>query len=505
MADNEKNGEKPETTDNEASTSKPEATTSPGTDAAVEPGEEATAGESALANDGEAPALEADPTIAQPPSFAPADSGPSTIDDGDAIAVDGLQEGDEDALHSVGMFMAGDAERVDIDSVELPPELAEPSFREVSKNVISWVILVICVGVAVGGMYWVKSDPDKSIQVELMFRGGLERHKKAHIIEQRQKFAKEDQYAQNRYGKFRMVYSPPDAQVSVTLLKYVEKLEDFMVRHVRGGKDSRKKIEDRELQKLRLLTENLQENQFVKEHNIQNLPVTSRSNPKDKEDPSKPKHCTDDTGEYCTFVYKIKISKEKWRPREFIVFSEYSLEPPDLISCGSLDPEFATEEEKKNCFNEKQFQQLLFKNTGPSIYEVAWPGANLQPTPELFQEKFIRVMTDKLKCNMGPDDYARLREENPLKNFAQLMELPDDERWQRLAENGLLAHGPPGEKQWTLMEWKSSVAELRQPENIHLWHSALKIITECDCDVEGLKCWKLDETGQPIQPVPAPK
>ncbi len=448
----------PTTEDAKLDLAKPEESGGPDTEAEVKAVDLAKPDERAPLPD-PPPVLDDAPTVARTPSFI--------VNEDRAEDLEGLEE-DEDALHSVGMFLAGDAEHVDIDNMDLPAELEEPSFAQQSKNVTSWVIFVLTVAVAVAGVIYVNNTEELRIQVELLFRGGLVRHKRAHIIELKERYAKEDTYAQNRYGEFKMIYSPRDAEVSVTMLKYKESIGDFMTRYVKGIGDTRTLIETRELKKFKQLTQNLKEKQVVAEQNIKNLPVTSRTNPKDAEHPDRPKACTDSKEEYCTFVYKIEISKEKYRPRSFVVFSEYSLDPPSLE------------------VDEKKVQQLLFKNTGPGIYEVMWPGADLQPTPELFQEKFIRVMTDRLKCKLGPEDYKNTLE---LKDFNALMELPEDDRWQKLADNGMLSHGPPAAKVWTLMEWKASVAELRMPENLELWTTALETISNCKCDPE-VKCWQ---------------
>ncbi|MFT7626115.1 MAG: hypothetical protein ACI9WU_005308 [Myxococcota bacterium] len=417
----------------------------------------------------EAPAAEEAPKEAVPALEDAPKKASTPVDDDAPVSTDGI-EADEDALHSVGLFMAGDAEHVDIDNMDLPPELEEPSFADQARNVTSWVIFALTVAVAIGGIIHVNSTEELRIQVELLFRGGLIRHKRADIIELKEKYAKEDTYAQNRYGEFKMIYSPQDAEVSVVMLKYKENISDFMTRYVKGIGDKRTLIETRELKKFKQLTGNLKEKQIVTEQTIKNLPVTSRTNPKDAGQPDRPKACTDSKEDYCSFVYKIKISKEMYRPREFVVFSEYSLDPPNI----ELD--------------EKTTQQLLFKNTGPGIYEVMWPGADLQPTPALFRQQFVRVMTDRLKCKLGPEDYKSILE---IKDFAALMELSEDERWQKLSDNGLLSHGPPTAKAWTLMEWKSSVAELRQAENLELWTTAELAINNCACDPEApKKCWE---------------
>ncbi len=471
-------------------------------DAATAEDADATIDDAAVEEPPSAPALDPDPTIAQPPPFEPvADPGAPAraassmviIHDEEAVDTSGIDADDADALHSVGMFLAGDADHVDIDQMELPPELEEPSFAQLARNWTSWVIFVLCIAVAIGGVLHIQNTEELRIQVELLFTGGLVRHKRADIIEAKERYQKEDTYAQNRYGQFKMIYSPRDATVEVTLIKYKENIGDFMTRYVKGVGDKRQPAEVRSLRKFKELTTGLKERQVVNEQNIKDLPVTSRTNPKDAEHPDRPKACTDSKEDYCSFVYRIKISKELYRPREFIVFSEYSLEPPDLVPCDTPDAD------QEKCYDAKKVQQLLFKNTGPGIYEVFWPGADLQPTPALFAQQFTRVMTDRIKCKLGPEDWKPLELKN---GFRELMELPEDDRWQKLADNGLLSHGPPAAKVWTLMEWKASVAELREPENLELWTNAQQTIADCKCE-EGVKCWQ-PAGGDAPAPAPAP-
>lgn len=432
--------------------------------------------------DAPAPAAEEVPAMPEPPkqvaAAKPAAAAPALPLKKAPPAMSSISDSaddDADALQSVGMFIGGEADYVDIDSIPLPPELAEPSFKQVSENITSWVIFFLVTACMIGSALYINNTQELRIQIEYLFEGGLERHKRAHILELRERYQKEDHYAQNRYGEFRMIYSPRDAEVEVTLIKYREGIQEFMSRYVRGLADKRVKIEERELKKFKQLTSNLKERQVVAEQNIKNLPVTSRTNPKDKENPNRPRACTDSAEDYCTFVYKVKISKEKYRPREFLIFSEYSLDPPGFEDV------------------DKKIQQLLYKNTGPNIFEVNWPGADLQPTPELFQEQFIRVMTSRLKCKLGPEDWKPLE----LKNFRALLELPEDERWQKLADNGLLSHGPPNAKVWTMMEWKASVAELKQ--HPVLWTTAEQKINDCKCE-EGVKCWVSETPAAPAAP-----
>jgi len=196
----------------------------------------------------------------------------------------------------------------------------------------------------------------------------------------------------------------------------------------------------------------LKKNQVVAEMNIKNLPVSQRTNPKDMS------ACTNSIDDYCTYIYKVKIAKEKYRPREFIIFSDYSPEAP------GVEPGAA--------------QQLVFKKTGPSVFEVVWPGADLQPTPELFQEQYTQVMTQKVKCG--------LKAEGKKKELAELMALPEEERYQKIYESGLLSIKG---KTWTLSEWRASIAELKQAENLALWEAAQAAVKACDCKAEP-PCWK---------------
>ena len=127
---------------------------------------------------------------------------------------------DDDVLSSVGMFMGGEESEEDPD-IELPPELQEPSFAEVRKNKISWVILAFFVlssaGYA-GWMYVSSSEAAETQKEELqaLFYGGILDLKTAEQRQLRDKWRIEDTYAKNRYGEFKMMYSPRDAKVTVT-------------------------------------------------------------------------------------------------------------------------------------------------------------------------------------------------------------------------------------------------------------------------------------------------
>ena len=275
-----------------------------------------------------------------------------------------------------------------------------------------------------------------------------------------------------------MVYSPGDAVVEVVQVKYVEKIGDFIKRYVNGVGDTRKKLGESELESFKEKSSALGSNQKVEDFQIKNLPISSRTNPNDQkpENKDRPQACTDAIDDYCTFVYRVRISKEKYRPREFVIYSEHSLDAPDVGASETA-------------------QQLLFKNTGPSIYEVAWPGADLQPTPELFQEHFVRLWTSRIKCKLDTPEYAAFELEGLSekakkdKYYDALRALPEDDMYRKISEAGHLQYGGIDAKSWTLMEWKSSLAELKQyPE---LWETAQKAVNECDCEAEGnpKACW----------------
>jgi hypothetical protein len=271
-----------------------------------------------------------------------------------------------------------------------------------------------------------------------------------------------------------MIYSPRDAVVSVTQIKFKESIDQFMKRYVRGALDNRVKVSEMELKKFKDLTTGLEKNIVVAEQNIKNLPISSRSNVDpvkgDKNKPLAMKACTDSPDDYCTYVYKVTISKEKYRPRHFLILSEYSPEAPGLEMDGKVAKFIVDNKEVKGI-------PLVFKNTGPSIYEVVWPGADLQPTPELFQEQYVTVMTRKVKCGM--------KDEGKSKEYKEIMAIEDDlERYQRLYEEGLL--GIKG-KTWTLADWRASIVELQtHPE---LWTTAQKMVTDCKCSADP-PCWK---------------
>ena len=442
------------------------------------------------------PALEPEPAQAAVPPAPAAPVGPvaSAVEDAHA----GLTDEDETSLNSVGMFIEGDGDKVDIDSLELPPELAEPSFAMLRRNAISWVIFFAVILCSVGGAAYINSKAHLRIQLEYLFKGGLERHKKAELISKRERYAKEDHYAQNRYGEFKMIYSPKTAKVDVYQIKYKETITQFMNRFVRGMKDNRVKVGERKLEKFSKLTDNLAKNVIVTEAIVKDLPITSRSNPKDKDHPERVKACTDDTEDYCTFVYRVKISKEMYYPRSFMIFSDYSQD---------ADPESLKLEDATKQKDWDKAQTLYFKQVGPTIFEVVWPGANLRAKPELFAEQFIRVMTDTVKCQLGPKDYEAMKNEKaePIKDFAGLWDMAEDDRWQQMYDTGKLQHGPPNSQAWAPLSWRSSVQELKE-ERPELWLEVEERVKNCECknDEEGrrIRCWKGEgsEPGPPKAP-----
>ena len=286
---------------------------------------------------------------------------------------------------------------------------------------------------------------------------------------QRARLAVQDRYTPNRYGQVRILYSPPTARVNVVQIKYRERMDAFITRFVRGGADSRVTLAERELSKFRRLTDTLAENVIVKSMQVKNLALTSRTNPRDAKDPTRLKACTDDPEDYCTFVYRVTISHPGYHPRTVLLTSEYALGAPGVKAEGVTS--------------------VMFKSTGPTIYEAAWPGVDLKPTPALFLEAYVRVLTDRIKCQLGPQDYQRMN----LTDFSSLWALPERDRWQRLYDNGLLSHGPPRSMAWPLSAWRAQIATARS-EAPDLWLSAQERIKACACknDAEGrrIRCWR---------------
>ena len=179
-----------------------------------------------------------------------------------------------------------------------------------------------------------------------------------------------DAHATNRYGDLRMVYSPSDAQVTVTQVKYKETLNEFVTRTTKAGPDKRQEVARTELRKFSRLTSALDSSQVVSEQRINNLALTSRSNPKDREDPTRPKHCTDDPEDYCTFEYEVRVAKPDFRPVEVLLTSAFASDPPGATSKPAT-------------------RRVSFYQAGPGIWEAAWPVVVLKPTPALLQKQSV--------------------------------------------------------------------------------------------------------------------
>jgi hypothetical protein len=495
---------------------------------------------------------------------------------------------DNEVLVSVGMFLQ-DEESDEEPDVELPPELTEPSFGDVRKNVISWVILVVMLVGASGSLGWVfysqsEAAVDKKEQVEALFYGGILDLKTAEQRKLRDKWLIEDTYAKNRYGEFKMMYSPRDAKVTVTQYKFVEPIPGFIDRFVRGGGkgDQRRLLQTKAIQRFQELTTNLDdvvvdktktvrqrekqkgERYVVSEQNIKNLPLTQRSNSLDKDgvsddvvmeqvpadakgsfwckgaqktclitrqpmrfgasDPlsikwtsgtallsattsngvdftgnstiakslikpddreihvefatgSEPDPgtkilasyqvqpaCTMETEEFCTYVYRLTIERELYKPKAYLINSDFSLASPGITA----DP--------------KKERVFTFEKKGPSVYEVAWPGVDLQPTPELFQLQYIRLMTTKA------GNCSSMMDEEMLKAYGELE--TDEARYLYMKENGFLSLGPPFSKAWTLDEFNAQIKELKN-DHPALWSQALEVIAACKCNKgPNSECWK---------------
>jgi len=500
---------------------------------------------------------------------------------------------DDDVLASVGMFL-GDEESEEEPDIELPPELQEPSFAEVRKNKISWVVLAMFVlGSAgyVGWMFLSASEAAETQKEELqaLFYGGILDLKTAEQRRLRDKWRIEDTYAKNRYGEFKMMYSPRDAKVTVTQYKYVEPIPGFIDRFVRGGAkgDQRKLLATNKIQRVEELTTSLDtaevskeqmvrkrdkqkgERLVISEQNIKNLPLTQRTNPQDKDgvsddivleqvrtltqqfvckgaqknclitrqpmrisasEPltlkwtsaggalltatttngvdlhtgnatieaseikqddrelhvtfakgSEPQigskiyasyqvqpACTFNDDEFCTYVYKLRIERDLYKPKQYVINSDFSLASPGLT----------VDKDKERAFT--------FEKKGPSVYEVAWPGVDLEPTPELFQLQYIRLMTTKAgQCNSYWTDEER-------KQYAELE--TDAAKYQMLYDNGFLSLGPPFGKAWTMDEFNAQVRNL-QSKHSDLWTKALEVIGACKCDKgPNSECWRTFRT-----------
>lgn len=241
----------------------------------------------------------------------------------------------------------------------------------------SWggiVTIVIMALVVIGGIVFVMTNDKFKQEIECFLSGEIEKCKTAEKKEQESQWREVDQLTVNRYGTTTLVYSPQDAKVVLTQLKWKEGIEDFVGRVKKGKEDKRGEPERIDIPNR---TSSLKEKEIVESLPLQDLPLLEKS--------------TDSAGpdtEVYTYAYEIVIEKDGYYPRTFLFMTDdVPMKTPEGV------------------------QAYKWENTGPGVYMANFTGADLMPRPETARPKMVEALI-AIRClkaspegqKMAPED-----------------------------------------------------------------------------------------------------
>lgn len=284
----------------------------------------------------------------------------------------------------------------------------------------SWggiVTIVLMLAVVIGGIVFIMSNDKFKQDIECFFSGEIEKCKTAEKKEQEGQWREIDQITVNRYGSTTITYSPQDARVKLTQLKWKESIDDYMGRVKQGREDKRGEAERIDIPNR---TSSLKEKEIVDNLPLQDLPLLEKST-----DAAGP-----DTEVY-TYAYEITIEKDGYYPRSFLFMTDdIPMKAPDGV------------------------QPYKWENTGPGVFMANFGGCDLMPKPETARPKMIEALV-AIKCLKASPEGKKMTPEDldiQVMSIKQQKGFVSDEFWTEV-EKAIRAMPPvDGKDPWVAVE-----------------------------------------------------
>lgn len=261
----------------------------------------------------------------------------------------------------------------------------------------SWggvVTIVVMLLVVIAGVVFIMTNDKFKQDIECFFTGEIEKCKTAEKKEQETQWREIDQITVNKYGSTTLTYSPQDARVTLTQLKWKESIEDFMDRVKKGKADKRGEPERIDIPNK---TSSLKEKEIVESLPLQDLPLLEKST-----DAAGP-----DTEVY-TYAYEVVVEKDGYYPRSFIfITDDVPMKVPDGV------------------------QAYKWENTGPGVFMANYGGCDLMPKPETARPKMVEALIE-IKCLKASPEGVKMTPEDleiQILSIKQQKGFVNDEFW----------------------------------------------------------------------------
>ena len=252
-------------------------------------------------------------------------------------------------------------------------DLDEPFDTVESKGRVGLVIFIILMLVAAGGVGYVLTNDKLKQDMECFFSGEVEKCKTAEKSQQEAKWREVDALTVNRYGSTELHYTPADAKVVITQLKWTEGIEDYVGRVKQGKQDVRGEPERIDIPNK---TASLKENEIVESLPLQDVPLLEKST-----------DSVDDSTQIYTYAYEMNIEKEGYFPRTFLFGTD---DLPMKVPEGAMF--------------------YKWENAGPGVFIANFGGADLMPKPETARPKLVKALI-AIRCLQESPAGKKLSEE----------------------------------------------------------------------------------------------
>ena len=316
-----------------------------------------------------------------------------------------------------GILSTDDSE---VDQSELDQFDVDSSIPEASGK-LGAVFLGIAVVLLVGGIGVIATDDSLMEDINCFFSGNIQTCKEEDKLAQERQWAKEDGLLKNQYGELMgMIYTPPNARVTMTQLQWKETKDEFLSRVDKGGADMRGEPSRKDIPNQ---SHKLKENEKVDSLDFPVLPIQEKDE--------------NDENVLYTYAYEVDISKDLYFDRKFLLASkdQFPGDPP------------------------QDRQVLWFSELGPGQLMIQWNGCDLAPRPELKRPDYVKAMVRENCDAKTPEGKRMLRDE----------ETWEDHKRDIRAEYGFR----------TDAEWMDVETALKG--NTELWPEIEKEIAEMDC------------------------
>ena len=268
-----------------------------------------------------------------------------------------------------GLLGGGDEE---LDQSELDQFEVDTSLPD-SSGKMGGIFFGVAVVILLGGIFVISGNESLMEDINCFFSGDIQTCKEEDKIAQEKQWAKEDSLMKNSYGELMgMIYTPPNARVTMTKLQWKESKEDYLSRTDKGGADMRGEPSREDVPNA---SSNLKEREKVDSLDFPVLPILEKAE--------------NDENVILTYAYEVDITRDMYFDRKFLLASKdhYPGDPPS------------------------DRQVLWFSELGPGQMMIQWNGCDLAPRPELKRPDYVKAIVRENCDKKSAEGKRMLRDE----------------------------------------------------------------------------------------------